>query len=194
MDPGESRSGQGNHEWKIIMNGREMNRQTRLLALSGLLVLSGAAAACSSGDSTPAAAATLVVTSTVVSTAEASAAAATATPAEAPAEPVGVGLAEFSISGPSSVSAGLVTFEVSNGGMAPHNLRVIRSDSALDALPLAAGMADESQLELVAATADIDMGGDDVLVDATLAPGRYLMFCNVLGHYQLGMVKELIVN
>jgi len=178
-----------------------MTLRGNALVLTGLLMLGGVLAACSSGDNTsasaPAPAASVAATSTVAPAAGASTAApaATATPAaDAPAEIVGLSLAEFGISGTGSVAAGRVTFEVSNSGMSPHNLRVVKSDLAPDALPQKDGMVDESRVDVLAKTEDIQQGGDDVEVDAELTAGRYLMFCNVVGHYQLGMVKELIVQ
>ena len=180
-----------------------MTLRGNALVLTGLLMLGSVLAACSSGDSTsasaPAPAASVAATSTAASASGASSATATATAvatpaAGGPAEVVGLSLAEFGISGTGSVAAGRVTFEVSNSGMSPHNLRVVQSDLAPDALPQKDGMVDESSLDVLAKTEDIQQGGDDLEVDAELTAGRYLMFCNVVGHYQLGMVKELIVQ
>lgn len=186
------------------MRARMMMFRSQRWALAGLCVLSGALAACSSGGATPAprpaatqpaAAASASANGTAAATAAAkSAATQTAAAATGPGGVVGVNFAEFSIAGSSTVGPGRVTFEVSNSGMLPHNLHVVKSDAALTALPQKDGQVDVSKVQVVAKTADIAEGGADLKVDATLAPGRYIMLCNVLGHYQAGMVKELTVR
>jgi len=104
-----------------------------------------------------------------------------------------VTLAEFSVTVAAETSAGGVQFNVANEGAVPHNLRVARSDLAPDALPIAAGIVDEAQVDVVASVPDIAGGASDSTT-ATLEAGAYVLFCNVPGHYQLGMHAPLTVQ
>jgi uncharacterized cupredoxin-like copper-binding protein len=83
-------------------------------------------------------------------------------------------------------SAGDVTFAVSNGGGVPHELAVVRADAAADALPTAAGVVDEAQVELIGRTGQIGGGGSED-VTFSLAAGSYVLICNIPAHYDLGM-------
>ena len=90
-----------------------------------------------------------------------------------------------------SVEGGEVTFNLNNTGDFPHNLRVIRTDLAPDALPATEGEADESQLDVVASSADMN-GGESLTLTANLSPGNYVLICNIKapgfdGHYGAGM-------
>lgn len=104
-----------------------------------------------------------------------------------------VALGEFFVNVASESSAGGTEFNVMNEGAVPHNLRVIRSDLAEDALPVAGGVVDEAQVEILASTADLN-GGESASVTATLEAGAYVLICNVPGHYQLGMHAALNVQ
>ena len=107
---------------------------------------------------------------------------------------VAVGLDEFSVNpSPDTIAAGTVTFNVSNDGAIVHNFRVIRTDLAADVLPTDAGMADESQLDVVATIPDFDPGGTEE-VTATLEPGSYVLICNFVGHYQSGTFAAFTVE
>lgn len=173
-----------------------------MLHVLGALAVSVTLAACSSGSSSPTptqAAASATPKSTASATAAATKAATTApaattTAAAGPGDEAGVTFAEFSLAGTSSVRAGKVTFKVSNSGMLPHNLNIVKSDLSIDKLPEKDGKVDLSGLQVLIKTADILEGGEDIKVDATFAPGKYIMFCNVVGHYDLGMRKQLTVN
>lgn len=174
-----------------------MLRVVAALSLVGL-------AACSSGSETPSVVATATTKAAApASTAARAAATSAATSAPAtvaaktaagPGDEAGVTFAEFSLAGTSSVRSGKVTFKVSNSGMLPHNLHVVKSDLAIDKLPQKDGQVDLSGLQVLVKTADILEGGEDLSVEANFTPGKYIMFCNVVGHYQLGMTKQLTVN
>jgi cytochrome c oxidase subunit 4 len=105
-----------------------------------------------------------------------------------------VSLKEFTIEAAATVAAGDVTFDVRNDGTASHNLRVIKTDLAPDALPMVAGAVDETQLDVVATTSDLAPGRGSESVTATLEAGTYVLICNVVGHYQLGMHMLLTVQ
>ena len=105
------------------------------------------------------------------------------------AQVVKVSLKEWSVTPDTpSVPAGPVQFDVTNDGTAQHNFRVIKTELASDKLPVSNSAADESQLDVVAASAGtfIAIGAGDT-VSAQLAPSSYVLICNVPTHYQLGM-------
>jgi uncharacterized cupredoxin-like copper-binding protein len=83
-------------------------------------------------------------------------------------------------------SAGDVTFAVTNAGGVPHELAVVRADGAADALPTAAGLVDESQMEVLGRTSQIG-GGASEEVTFSLTAGSYVLICNIPAHYDLGM-------
>ncbi len=125
--------------------------------------------------------------------------AATATPAAtaAPAggEVVEVSFAEFSVTvATPSAGAGGVTFRVANDGAIAHELVIIRSDAAPDGLSQAAGVADESQLDVVGRIDQWPGGGDVREATFNLTAGKYLLICNLPGHYQLGMTAAFTVE
>lgn len=112
---------------------------------------------------------------------------------------VAVELTEFAVAPTvAGVQPGTVTFETSNAGRFPHELVVVRTDLAADALPAVDGEADENQLDIVAATDTFD-GGESRTLTVDLAAGNYLLICNVKGaqgpgHYGRGMTTAFTVS
>lgn len=99
--------------------------------------------------------------------------------------------------GSSSVQAGQVALEVVNQGLAAHEVVVLRTDLAADALLVEANGAEvnESALgqQVVGEVEDVGSGQTKSLT-LELTPGRYVLICNLPGHYKAGMVSELIVT
>lgn len=128
-------------------------------------------------------------------TATAPPAATTATaPPAAGGEVVEISLTEFGLAVTAgSAEADGVTFRVSNDGAIAHELVIVRSDLAVDALPQAGGAADESQLEVVGRI-DQWPGGESREATFSLAAGQYILICNLPGHYQLGMRAAFTVQ
>jgi hypothetical protein len=101
---------------------------------------------------------------------------------------------DFRISAPHEVSSGDVVFRVKNRGPDAHELLVVRTD---DQLPFRGDgvTVDEDSVE----RADVGVlepgqpGGVREL-QAHLAPGRYVLFCNMSGHYLGGMRAVLVVR
>lgn len=91
------------------------------------------------------------------------------------------------------VRAGQVTFVVRNRGGQAHDLIVIRTDAAADALPLDQQTQKASEEGRVDGVELINPGRSSNL-RVTLEPGRYVLICNVPTHYQLGMRTELTVR
>ncbi|HXG36300.1 MAG TPA: hypothetical protein VNL15_04965, partial [Dehalococcoidia bacterium] len=109
--------------------------------------------------------------------------------AEEPAVPgsIAVALSEWKVEPASqSAPADTVSFSVTNKGATVHNFKVIKTDLAPDRLPIRQAQADESQLEVVASIPEF-VAGQTREVSAQLAAGKYVLICNVGGHYQLGM-------
>jgi uncharacterized cupredoxin-like copper-binding protein len=110
----------------------------------------------------------------------------------APAWVVGVTLKEFALTPTRTVAqAGPVAFAARNLGKAKHELVVLRTDRPPAALPVANGQASEAgkvgELEQFAP-------GGVQAASFRLAPGRYVLLCNVPGHYQRGMRVGLTVQ
>jgi uncharacterized cupredoxin-like copper-binding protein len=98
---------------------------------------------------------------------------------------------------PTSVRAGVVTLVIENRGPSTHELNVDRTSLASGALPLRANTLqvneDSAQLVNVDSLGDIPMRSTRRLT-LTLKPGRYVLFCNLEGHYLGGMHTELDVT
>ena len=107
----------------------------------------------------------------------------------APKGTVRVALDEFEVvPKPSSVDAGQVRFEQTNPGTIDHELVVIKTDLAPDELPLRAAEVDlkAPTLEVAARDERLRPGAKRTL-RTRLRTGRYVLICNVPGHYQSGM-------
>jgi uncharacterized cupredoxin-like copper-binding protein len=87
-----------------------------------------------------------------------------------------------------SVKAGTITFNVKNdAGQVLHQFVVVKTDVPADQLLLGTdGKVDESQLTVLGLVDKLDVGQSGKLT-ADLAAGHYVLFCNVVGHYRLGM-------
>ena len=109
---------------------------------------------------------------------------------------VDVRLIEFAVElSVDSVPAGTVTFNTSSEGAIFHNVKVIATDLAPDALPIddALFAVDEEQVDVVASTADLDPGEQETLT-VELAAGSYVLICNIPGHYEGGMATAFTVE
>jgi uncharacterized cupredoxin-like copper-binding protein len=106
-------------------------------------------------------------------------------------------LSEFSILAEvAEVPAGEITFDVVNVGEDPHEVIFFKSDLDSAALPPSSvsGEVDEAAIgEYVGGWEDVQPAG---LASGTLtlAPGRYILLCNLTKHYENGMVSVLQVN
>ncbi len=92
-----------------------------------------------------------------------------------------------------TVGADGVTFRVANDGATLHNFVVIRTDVAIDELPVAGAAVDEGAVDVVGRIDDWP-GGETRDVTVALTPGNYVLICNIPGHYQLGMTTALTVE
>jgi uncharacterized cupredoxin-like copper-binding protein len=103
---------------------------------------------------------------------------------------VGVTLADYSVTLDStSLTAGEVTFDVTNDAGQVHEFVVVQTDLAEDALPTDdAGDVDEESPKIapVDEIEDIEPGTQPSL-SVTLEAGSYVALCNLPGHYRQGM-------
>ena len=92
-----------------------------------------------------------------------------------------------------SIAAGHVVFGIRNHAAMAHEFKVIKTDLAADQLPVDAGTAKADETGKVGALVDISAGATRKLA-LDLVPGKYVLICNVAGHYQLGMRVGLEVK
>ena len=103
-----------------------------------------------------------------------------------------VELTDFALSAdPGTVKAGHVVFAVRNRSSMAHELTVLRTDLAPNALPTDGGKAKEDGK---AGSLPNISGGVSRKLALELPAGRYVLICNVPGHYQLGMRAALTVD
>ncbi len=102
---------------------------------------------------------------------------------EAAADGIEASLTEWTITAPTEYAAGEITFNASNGGSFPHELVVIQGES-YESLPLAEGGAviedDLPTGALIGRTGRLGGGSSEALT-VTLAPGNYVLVCNLGG-------------
>ena len=111
---------------------------------------------------------------------------------------VDVTVENFKIDVPASVPAGLTRFVIHGAGPTMHEFNVTRTDLAPTALPLAAdGTVDDTEphpgVTHLAEAEGIDIGQTKDLT-VMLTPGRYVLYCNMDGHYEAGMNAGLQVT
>jgi uncharacterized cupredoxin-like copper-binding protein len=96
------------------------------------------------------------------------------------------------------VPAGAVQFTVHNQGPDDHELIVVRESSRDAPLPMRSDgvTVDEERLAPVTVGSGLVPGepGSVRRLGVSLTPGRYVIFCNMAGHYLGGMHTELVVR
>jgi len=108
---------------------------------------------------------------------------------------VPVSEADFQINAPTNLRAGEYTLRVSNHGPTEHELIVVRSSSGR--LPMRGDGLTVSEEALDSQEAgSLEPGRPGAVRDLRvhLTPGRYVLFCNMEGHYMAGMHSELVVS
>jgi uncharacterized cupredoxin-like copper-binding protein len=93
--------------------------------------------------------------------------------------------------------AGTVRFQIVNDGPSTHELIVVRTDRAPGRLPLEPdGLTVDEEgkgMEHVQEAEGLDIADRRTLA-LTLAPGHYVLFCNMEGHYLGGMHAAISVR
>lgn len=155
------------------------SRTIRSLAAIGAIgAITVGAAACGSSSSS---------TSTAESASTTSATAAVTT------VPVTMGTpTEFSLDlGTETIPAGKVTFTVKNSGSMVHEFVVLKTTTPGADLKVTNGTADEAGN--IGETGDMPAGSTKTLT-LNLKAGHYVVLCNLPGHYQGGMWKNMTVS
>ena len=115
--------------------------------------------------------------------------------AAAPTRVVQITERDFAIRAPHELKAGLVRFVVTNHGPVSHELIVVRARD--DRLPLRQDgfTVDEEALASRTLGALEPAGpGSRRELDVRLSAGRYVLICNMAGHYMSGMSSPLLVR
>ena len=82
-----------------------------------------------------------------------------------------------------------INFTVKNYAALVHNFQVLQTDLAVDALPL------NEETAMVDVYSSKDLEQDETETGTLkLEAGEYILFCNIAGHYQLGMIKTFTIN
>lgn len=143
-------------------------------------LLSAASMACS-GDATASGKQTTAPVETSV----------TAPPA--PRTDLHVELAEWSVTpNATRLAAGSLRISATNNGARPHDLVVIRVDDPRLTLPIKDDTVDETKVTIVDRFREFKSGEKEKSI--TLAPGEYLLICNLAGHYEQGMASAISVK
>jgi uncharacterized cupredoxin-like copper-binding protein len=125
--------------------------------------------------------------------------------AQAPAQPSGSGSLTINMSDyaftpkDGTTNAGMVTISAPNQGQLPHELVLFKTKQSPGSLPtLSNGEVDEEGLEAsgVESPGEIEDVGPGQTKSAALklTPGKYVMICNLPGHYKQGMYGTLTVK
>ena len=124
---------------------------------------------------------------------------------------VRVELGEYSVAAPATLAPGRVTLETVNRGRLEHELLILRTDRPAGDLPMGLeGPALELAGELVLGEAHGHSSHEKTRLrggpprhirpgrtrrdTVTLAPGRYVLLCNLPGHYAAGQRAALVVR
>src|SRR6059058_4024133 len=112
-----------------------------------------------------------------------------------PAAAVRIRERDFRIAAPRIARAGEVTFSVHNEGPDTYEVIIVRSRDPRLPLRRDAMTVDEDAVkrETAGAVEDVDPGTTGTAT-VRLRPGRYVLFCNMAGHYRGGMHTELVVK
>ena len=93
-----------------------------------------------------------------------------------------------------TANAGTVVFDVKNAGTIVHEFVVIRTDATPDKLPPSAGEPGQMLEDgTVGEVEDINVNETKQL-SLKLEPGKYVLICNLVGHYLLGMHAGFVVK
>ena len=89
-----------------------------------------------------------------------------------------------------SVKAGTVTFKVKNVGILDHEFLVVKTNVPAGKLPVKKNRAVVQALGKIGPFKK-GKGGS---LTVTLKPGKYVLLCNVAGHYQIGQYTAFTVK
>jgi uncharacterized cupredoxin-like copper-binding protein len=99
-------------------------------------------------------------------------------------------LDEYSINlSDDTLEAGPQTFSVTDRGQIAHQFLVLRTNDAPDDLPVAKDGIVKLGAKSLREVAEIELlsPGEHKTLETKLQPGRYVLICNIAGHYSSGM-------
>lgn len=103
-------------------------------------------------------------------------------------------LSDFKIvSDHATVPAGRTVIGIRNHASMVHEVKILKTDLDPDKLPIDGASAKASEAGKVGGLENISAGASRKLV-VDLVPGKYVIICNLAGHYQLGMRVALEVK
>jgi uncharacterized cupredoxin-like copper-binding protein len=113
---------------------------------------------------------------------------------------VGIALRQWAVTPTAAtISAGSVTFNVTNNGNIPHEFVVLRTDTPASAIKVGSFENESDRIDEdhagtnVGETGDLEAGASKALT-ISLTPGHYVFVCNLPSHYRLGMHFGFIVS
>ncbi len=102
---------------------------------------------------------------------------------------VKVTLKEFSVAAsPKTAKRGNIKFAVHNAGKLAHSFVVVRTKLAPGKLQVKGNRVNLTKLNVIGKIRSIKPGKSSSL-SAKLAAGKYVLFCNLPGHYKAGQYK-----
>jgi uncharacterized cupredoxin-like copper-binding protein len=157
----------------------------RAAALATAMGVSALALACSGGDTKSESGATKAPETKATTAAASGAGGGTLT----------VDLGDFTLKASSATAkAGKLDITVKNAGTTPHELVVLRTDAEPASLTKdSTARVEEAKYAPAGKTKLLDGGGSEKL-EVSLVTGKYVLICNISGHYDLGMRAALTVN
>ena len=93
-----------------------------------------------------------------------------------------------------AVQTGDLRFELSNADGVRHSFVVVRTDLGGEDLPLANGRVDLAEAGELVGTVETVLPGGSGGRTFSLPPGRYVLYCDIAGHYEGGMYYTLVVE
>ena len=114
----------------------------------------------------------------------------------APSTIVAATVKDFTLSlDKTSAAAGSIQFAIANQGPSGHEFVILKTDLAADKLPIKDNAVDTSAAGVtsIAEAEDIGTGTSKSLTNS-LDAGKYVMICNIAGHYQQGIHASFVVN
>jgi uncharacterized cupredoxin-like copper-binding protein len=116
----------------------------------------------------------------------------------APAGDVQVHTVDFKVLMPTTLKPGKHTIGFTNDGKVKHEFVLFKTDLPANDMPLSPDGDVDEESPLLTNVADsgnsLQPGATKSFSTASLAPGHYVAMCNLPGHYQLGMRRNVTVG
>ena len=92
------------------------------------------------------------------------------------------------------MASGDLRFELTNADGVRHDFVVLRTDVDAADLPVDGGRVDLAEVGDVVGEIETVLPGSSGGRTFTLPAGRYVLYCNIAGHYEGGMYYSLVVE